>query len=82
MYVGTQLAARDDDDYRVWAQLGIKHICADPETKLGTWTLDDLKRLRDKVESFDLILDMIQLPLPSSPIETATPMMNATTPMV
>ncbi|WP_341487255.1 mannonate dehydratase [Pararhizobium sp. A13] len=72
MYVGTQLAARDDDDYRVWAQLGIKHICADPDGKPGTWTLDDLHRLRDKVESFGLTLDMIQLPLPSSPIETAT----------
>lgn len=71
MYVGTQLAARDDDDYRVWAQLGIKHICADPEGRPGTWTLDDLNRLREKVESFDLKLDMIQLPLPSSPIETA-----------
>ncbi|MEK1928834.1 MAG: mannonate dehydratase, partial [Pararhizobium sp.] len=72
MYVGTQLAARDDDDYRVWAQLGIKHICADPEGRPGTWTLDDLNRLREKVESFSLTLDMIQLPLPSSPIETAT----------
>lgn len=72
MYVGTQLAARDDDDYRVWAQLGIKHICADPEGKPGAWTLDDLQRLRDKVESFGLTLDMIQLPLPSNPIETAT----------
>ena len=72
MYVGTQLQAREDDDYRVWSQLGIKHICQDPYTKLGTWTLDDLMALREKVESFDLILDMIQLPLPSSPIETAT----------
>ena len=72
MYIGTQLAARDDDDYRVWAQLGIKHICADPAGPLDSWTLDDLMRLRDKVEGFGLILDMIQLPLPSSPIETAT----------
>ncbi|KAB0677729.1 mannonate dehydratase [Aureimonas leprariae] len=72
MYVGTQLAARDDDDYLVWAQLGIKHICADPATTPGTWTLADLERLRDKVESFDLVLDMIQIPLPSNPIEKAT----------
>ena len=68
MYVGTQLAARDDDDYRVWSQLGIKHICADPDGPLDKWSLDDLKRLREKVESFDLVLDIIQLPLPSSPI--------------
>ncbi|WP_319517690.1 mannonate dehydratase [uncultured Martelella sp.] len=72
MYLGTQLAARDDEDYRVWAQLGIKHICADPAGEPGSWTLDDLLRLREKVETFDLVLDMIQLPLPSSPIETAT----------
>ena len=72
MYLGTQLQAREDDDYRVWAQLGIKHICQDPFTKLGSWTLDDLKALREKVESFGLILDMIQLPLPSQQIEKAT----------
>src|SRR5690242_12245193 len=72
MYVGTQLQARDDDDYRVWAQLGITHICQDPPRPPGTWTLDDLKRLREKVEGFGLVLDMIQLPLPSLPIEKAT----------
>jgi len=72
MYVGTQLAAREDDDYRVWSQLGVQHICADPKVPLDRWTLDDLVALREKVESFGLILDMIQLPLPSSPIETAT----------
>ncbi|WP_320197908.1 mannonate dehydratase [Agrobacterium sp. rho-13.3] len=72
MYVGTQLAARDDDDYRIWSQLGVNNICADPDGPLNSWGLDDLKRLREKVESFGLTLDMIQLPLPSSPIETAT----------
>lgn len=69
MYLGTQLDARDDDDYRVWAQLGIKHICADPPGPAGTWQLDDLLRLREKVESFGLTLDMIQIPLPSQPVE-------------
>ncbi|EIM26355.1 mannonate dehydratase [Microvirga lotononidis] len=71
MYVGTQVAAREDDDYRVFAQLGLKHICADPPGKSSSWKLDDLLRHREKVESFGLRLDMIQLPLPSSPIETA-----------
>src|SRR4051794_3971002 len=30
MYLGTQNDARDDDDYRVMAQLGVRHVCADP----------------------------------------------------
>ena len=28
MYLGTQNEARDDDDYRVMAQLGIRHVCS------------------------------------------------------
>ncbi|MBP2445896.1 mannonate dehydratase [Rhizobium leguminosarum] len=72
MYLGTQVAARDDDDYRIFAQLGVKHINADPPGKPSSWTLADLERHRDKVESFGLILDMIQLPLPSQPIEKAS----------
>ncbi|MBY5542671.1 mannonate dehydratase [Rhizobium leguminosarum] len=72
MYLGTQVAARDDDDYRIFAQLGVKHINADPPGKPSSWTLSDLERHRDKVESFGLMLDMIQLPLPSQPIEKAS----------
>jgi mannonate dehydratase len=72
VYAGTQVAVRDDDDYRVFAQLGIKHICADPSGSPASWTLDDLERHRDKVESFGLVLDMIQLPLPSQVIEKAS----------
>ncbi|MGO7532711.1 mannonate dehydratase [Rhizobium leguminosarum] len=72
MYLGTQVAARDDDDYRIFAQLGVKHINADPPGKPSSWTLSDLERHRDKLESFGLILDMIQLPLPSQPIEKAS----------
>lgn len=72
MYVGTQVGARDDEDYRVFAQLGLKNICADPPGAPSSWTLDDLLRHRDKVESFGLVLDMIQLPLPSREIEKAS----------
>ncbi|WP_439871855.1 mannonate dehydratase [Rhizobium leguminosarum] len=72
MYLGTQVAARDDDDYRIFAQLGVKHINADPPGKPSSWTLSDLERHRDKVESFGLVLDMVQLPLPSRPIEQAS----------
>jgi mannonate dehydratase len=72
MYVGTQVGARDDDDYRVFAQLGLTNICADPPGEPSSWTLEDLERHRDKVESFGLVLDMIQLPLPSKEIEKAS----------
>lgn len=69
MLLGTQLRARDDDDYRVWAQLGITHLCADPPGNPHDWSLDDLLRLRDHVARFGLSLDMVQLPLSSRPLE-------------
>jgi len=69
MYLGTQVAARDDSDFQVWAQLGIKHVCADPAGNPHHWSLDDLQRHREKVESFGLVLDMVQLPLSSRPVE-------------
>ena len=69
MHVGTQMAARDDSDYQVWAQLGVTHVCADPPGNPHDWTLDVLERHKAKVESFGLSLDMVQLPLGSRPIE-------------
>jgi mannonate dehydratase len=69
MHVGTQVRPRDDDDYRMWAQLGIRHVCVDPPGDPHHWTRDDLCRHREHVESFGLSLDMVQLPLSSAPIE-------------
>lgn len=69
MYLGTQFRARDDDDYRVMAQLGCRHVCADPSGNAHHWTREDLERHREKIESFGLILDMVELPLSSRPIE-------------
>ena len=69
MFVGTQFAPRDDSDYRVWAQLGVRHVCVDPPGDPHHWSLDDLLRHREHVESFGLSLDMVQLPLSSRPIE-------------
>jgi mannonate dehydratase len=69
MHVGTQVAARDDSDYQVWAQLGVRHICNDAPGNAHDWTLDSLRRHREKVESFGLTLDMVDLPLRSRPIE-------------
>jgi mannonate dehydratase len=69
MYVGTQIEPRDDSDYRVWAQLGVTHVCVDPPGDLHYWSLDALRRHKDHVESFGLSLDMVQLPISSGPIE-------------
>ena len=69
MHVGTQIKPRDDSDYRVWAQLGVTHVCVDPPGNPHDWSLDDLCRHREHVESFGLSLDMVQLPMSSRPIE-------------
>jgi len=71
MYVGTQFRPRDDSDYRVWAQLGVRHVCVDPPGDPHHWSLDDLCRHKERVESFGLSLEMVQLPLSSRPIEDA-----------
>ncbi len=69
MHLGTQLAARDDDDYRVWAQLGVTHVCADPPGNPHDWTLEDLLRLRDHIARFNIVMDMVQLPMNSRRME-------------
>jgi mannonate dehydratase len=69
MHLGTQMPARDDSDFQVFAQLGVTHVCADPPGDPHGWTLDDLLRHKEKVESFGLVLDMLQLPLSSVLIE-------------
>ena len=69
MYVGTQNRLTTDDEFRQLAQLGVRHVCADPEGNPHDWTLDDLKRHRDRLDRLGLVLDMVQLPLGSTPIE-------------
>ncbi len=69
MFVGTQIRPRDDSDYQVWAQLGVTHVCVDPPGNPHHWSLDDLCRHKEHVESFGLTLDMVQLPMSSRPIE-------------
>jgi mannonate dehydratase len=69
LYLGTQNRVVTDDEYRRFAQLGIKHICADPEGNPHSWTRDTLMRHRERLESLGLVLDMVQLPLGSWPIE-------------
>jgi mannonate dehydratase len=69
MYVGTQNAVRTDEEYRQFVQLGVRHINADPEGNPHDWTLDDLVAHRERMERCGLILEMVQLPLSSRPIE-------------
>ena len=69
MHLGTQIAARDDTDLRMWAQLGVTHVCADPPGSPHDWTTDVLARHKERFEKAGLTLDMVQLPLSSRPIE-------------
>lgn len=69
MKLGTQVQARDDTDFEVWAQLGVTHLCQDPAGSPHDWTLADLERLRDRIDGYGMVHDMVQLPLGSRPIE-------------
>jgi mannonate dehydratase len=69
MTVGTQ---HDDsnDVLTVLAALGVNHICSRlPSAKLDdAWSVDGLSRLRERVESFGIALDVVPLPLSSNEI--------------
>src|SRR5205823_2733730 len=58
---------------RVLAAFGINHICGGlPSRALDeSWSVEGLTRRRERVESFGITLDMLPLPLSSSPIATA-----------
>lgn len=69
MKAGTQHGDADSI-LRVLAGFGVNHICSRlPSEKMDdAWSVDGLKRLRDRVESFGLTLDMVPLPLSSNEI--------------
>jgi mannonate dehydratase len=73
MKVGTQMGPTSDAMLRFFARHGVKNICGHPERRGrgGGWTLDDLLRLRERVESHGIQLDMIPLPLSSAYITGA-----------
>jgi mannonate dehydratase len=71
MYVGTQVPARNDSDFEQWAQLGVVNICSDPPGDPHSWTRDDLQRHKDKVNSYGIELDMVQIPLSSTTLNTS-----------
>jgi len=71
MKVGTQ-HGDSDEILRAMAGFGVNHICSRlPSVKLdGNWSVESLQRLRERVESFGLTLDIVPLPLSSNEIET------------
>jgi mannonate dehydratase len=73
MKLGTQQASSSDDMLRYFAQFGVTHICGTPPPPgpEGAWKEEDLRKLRERVESFGIKLAMLPLPLLSSGLEKA-----------
>ena len=75
MHVGTQVKARNDSDFEQWAQLGVVNVCSDPPTKANEnahdWAKDDLARHREKLNSYGIELDMVELPMSSAVLENS-----------
>jgi mannonate dehydratase len=70
MRVGTQQASPSDDMLRYFAQFGVRNICGTPPKPgpKGSWEVADLVRLRERVESFGINLDLLPLPMGSWPV--------------
>jgi len=66
MKAGTQ-HGDSDAILRVLAGFGVNHICSRlPSAKFdAAWSVDALSRLKERVESFGIALDMVPLPLSS-----------------
>ncbi len=69
MKAGTQ-HGDSDAILHAMAGFGVNHICSRlPSAKLdAAWSVESLTRLRERVESFGLTLDMVPLPLSSNEI--------------
>ena len=68
MKIGTQ-HGDSDEILRVIPAFGVNHICAShvPSKTLDEhWSVDGLKRLRERMENFGLKLDMVELPTNST----------------
>src|SRR5690242_4527564 len=64
MKPGTQ-HGDSDDILRVMAAFGVNHICSARPSQKGldaSWSVDSLLALRERVESFGIKLEMLQLP--------------------
>ena len=66
MKAGTQ-HGDSDSILRVLAGFGVNHICSRlPSPKMDqAWSVESLSRLKERVESFGIALDMVPLPLSS-----------------
>jgi mannonate dehydratase len=62
-----------DSDLRWLAALGVNHICSALPSRTfdESWSVEGLSRLRERVEKFGIRLDMVPLPLSSSPTARA-----------
>ena len=69
MKLGTQ-NADDEASLTIFAALGVTHICSGlPSRKLDEkWGVDNLMRLRERVEKKGITLEMVPLPLSSASI--------------
>src|SRR5580658_3841017 len=67
MKAGTQHDSADEA-LPALAAFGVDHICSTlPSSKLDAhWSVDELTRLRERVESHGIKLDMVPLPLSSN----------------
>ena len=72
MKAGTQ-HGDSDAILRVLAGFGVNHICSRlPSARMDdAWSVEGLSRLRERVESFGITLDMVPLPLSSLEISRA-----------
>jgi mannonate dehydratase len=72
MKVGTQHDS-SDEVLGVLAALGVNNICSRlPSARFDeAWSVDGLSRLRERVESYGITLDMVPLPLSSNEIAKA-----------
>jgi mannonate dehydratase len=70
MKVGTQ-HGDSDEILKLMAGFGVNHICSRlPSARFDEqWSVAALTRLREHVESFGLVLDLVPLPLSSNEIE-------------
>jgi mannonate dehydratase len=62
-----------DADLRTLAALGVNHICSSLPSRVldQNWSVEGLTKLRERVERFGIKLEMVPLPLSSSPISAA-----------
>ena len=72
MKAGSQHSV-SDADLKIMSAFGVNHVCGTlPSRSLDqAWSVEALMRLRERVESHGIQLDMVPLPLSSLPIERA-----------